>query len=108
MKLGLVEFMDCAHFLPGHPRCGTLHGHTYKVEVEIEGDSRSGMIMDFSDLRSILREAMSEYDHKPLNDYIDYPSVENVCILLREKISGRLPFSFRIRVYEGEGKWAEL
>ncbi|TDI89346.1 MAG: 6-carboxytetrahydropterin synthase QueD, partial [Caldithrix sp.] len=47
MKLGTTHYIDCAHFLPGHPKCGQLHGHTYKVEVVIEGENKDGMIIDF-------------------------------------------------------------
>ena len=46
MKLGITEFIDCAHFLPGHPKCGQIHGHTYRVEVVIEGQNTGGMILD--------------------------------------------------------------
>jgi 6-pyruvoyltetrahydropterin/6-carboxytetrahydropterin synthase len=108
MKLGVVEHIDCAHYLPGHAKCGTLHGHTYRVEVVIEGRNKSGMVMDFADLRRVLRETLVVYDHKPLNDFLEYPSVENICELLHQTLSSRLPFPFSIRVWEGEGKWAEL
>ena len=40
MRLGITEYIDCAHFLPGHPKCGQVHGHTYKVEVVIEGEKK--------------------------------------------------------------------
>ncbi len=36
MRLGISEYIDCAHFLPGHPKCGQLHGHTYRVDVTID------------------------------------------------------------------------
>jgi len=42
MKLGVTEYIDCAHHLPGHERCGSLHGHTYQVDVFIEGDHKGG------------------------------------------------------------------
>jgi 6-pyruvoyl-tetrahydropterin synthase len=29
MRPGITEYIDCAHFLPGHPKCGQIHGHTY-------------------------------------------------------------------------------
>ncbi len=107
MRLGVVEFMDCAHFLPGHSKCGSLHGHTYKVEVIIEGEKQGGMVVDFADLKAGVRGVLSEYDHKALNDFMDYPSVENICELLGARLKDRLAFPFRIRVWEGEGKWAE-
>jgi 6-pyruvoyltetrahydropterin/6-carboxytetrahydropterin synthase len=108
MKLGVIDYIDCAHFLPGHPKCGTLHGHTYKVEVIIEGDPRNGMVIDFSDLKKAAREVLRQYDHKSLNDFLDYPSVENICTLLHEKLKGAVTFPFVLRVWEGEGKWAEI
>lgn len=107
MRLGVVEFMDCAHFLPGHSKCGSLHGHTYKVEVIIEGEARGGMVLDFADLKASLRDVLSEYDHKALNDFLEYPSVENICGMLGGRLKERLEFPFRIKVWEGEGKWAE-
>lgn len=76
MKLGYIEYMDCAHFLPGHAKCGTNHGHTYKVEVIISGENKTGMILDFGDMKTIIRNVLAEYDHKSLNDFLEYPSVE--------------------------------
>ena len=108
MKLGITEYIDSAHYLPEHPKCGRLHGHTYKVELIIEGDSKADMIMDFADLKTILREILSPYDHRSLNDFLEYPSVENVCKMLKERLSGRVPFPFTLRVWEGHGKWVEF
>ena len=107
MRLGITEYIDCAHFLPGHAKCGRLHGHTYKVEVVIEGEKEKGMVIDFADLKGQVRKVLGEYDHQALNDYLDYPSVENICELLGARLRERLGFPFRIRVWEGEGKWAE-
>jgi 6-pyruvoyltetrahydropterin/6-carboxytetrahydropterin synthase len=108
MKLGIVEHMDCAHFLPGHPKCGQIHGHTYKIELVIEGRNESGMIIDFADLKARLRETIALYDHKSLNDFIVYPSVENICEMLKGRLGQVLGFPFTLRVWEGEGKWAEI
>jgi len=108
MKLGVIENFDCAHFLPGHRKCGYVHGHTYKVELIIEGRNETGMIIDFSDLKQSLREVLELYDHKSLNDFLEYPSVENICEMLRRDLEKRMTFKFTLRVWEGEGKWAEL
>ena len=107
MKLGIVDYIDCAHFLPEHPKCGRLHGHTYKVELTIEGETRDGMVLDFADLKQIARGVFAEYDHRNWNDVLEYPSVENICDLLYEKLQARLRFQFNLRVWEGHGKWAE-
>ncbi len=108
MRLGITEFMDCAHSLAGHPKCGRIHGHTYKVEVVVEGETRpGGMLVDFSDLRSQVRTVLEEYDHRNWNEALENPTVENICELLARRLAERLPFSFLIRVWEGHGKWAE-
>ena len=108
MRLGVTEFIDCAHFLPGHKKCGQLHGHTYRVEVVIEGEPDGGMIVDFAELKAGTREVLQEYDHRNWNDFLEFPSVENICALLSRRLRERIPFRLVIRVYEGHGKWAEM
>jgi 6-pyruvoyltetrahydropterin/6-carboxytetrahydropterin synthase len=108
MRLGITEFIDCAHFLPGHPKCGQVHGHTYKVEVIIEGQASRGMVVDFADLKARTREVLQEYDHRHWNDFLDFPSVENICELLSRRLREKISFPLLIRVWEGSGKWAEM
>ena len=109
MRLGITDHIDCAHFMPGHPKCGQLHGHTYKVEVIIEGQTAAGgMIVDFNDLKVRTREVLGCYDHKNWNDFLQFPSVENICELLAGQLRERIPFPMVIRVWEGNGKWAEM
>ena len=108
LKLGIVEFIDSGHFIPGHPKCGAPHGHTYKVEVVIEGNHDGTMVIDFADLKSTVRKVLLEYDHKVFNDFIEYPSVENICLLFQKRLDENLEFPFTVRVWEGEGKWAEV
>jgi 6-pyruvoyltetrahydropterin/6-carboxytetrahydropterin synthase len=90
MRLGVTETIDCAHMLPGHPKCGQLHGHTYTVEVVVEGETDAGMVLDFADLRGQIRAVLGPYDHRH-----------------SDELSRKLAFPFTIRVYEGQGKWAE-
>src|SRR5213593_930942 len=90
MKVGVIDHLDCAHFLPGHPKCGSLHGHTYKVEITIEGQVTAGMVVDFADLKEALRGVLAPYDHRSWNDFLEYPSVENICELLGAKLNDRL------------------
>ena len=108
MRLGITDFIDCAHLLPGHPKCGQLHGHTYKVEVMIDGRNEGGMIVDFNELKSRTREVFARYDHRHWNDVLEYPTVENICELLANQLKEKIPFPLTIRVWEGNGKWAEM
>lgn len=54
-------------------KCEVLHGHNYKVWVKIsakELDSR-GLLLDFTDLKQILKDIVAGLDHKYLNE-IDF------------------------------------
>ena len=58
-----------AHFITfaGH-RCEPLHGHNYRVSVSLEGtlDEESWYVVDFSELKRIMRQLCDEIDHKVL------------------------------------------
>ncbi len=108
MRLGITEYIDCAHFLPGHSKCGQVHGHTYKVEVIIEGENATGMILDFNELKAHTRGVLQQYDHRSWNDVLEFPSVENICELIARQLKDRISFPLTIRVWEGHGKWAEV
>ena len=58
-----------AHFITfaGH-RCEPLHGHNYRVGVTLEGalDEDSWYVVDFSELKRIMRRLCDEIDHKVL------------------------------------------
>ena len=107
MRLGITDHIDCAHLLPGHPKCGRLHGHTYRIEVVVDGPMNSGMVVDFADLKAQVRAVLARYDHRHWNDFLDYPTVEHICQRLADEIAEKLGFPFSIRVYEGHAKWAE-
>src|SRR5258708_12824700 len=67
---------EAAHSLPGHRgKCARLHGHSYQLEVTLRGPikqapgaSDDGMVMDFDDLSSLVRQAvLDRLDHQDLN-----------------------------------------
>lgn len=70
---------EAAHRLPWHPgRCRDLHGHSYRLEVTVEGPvGETGMVLDFDDLKAVVqREVVGRYDHTYLNDLLDNPTAE--------------------------------
>ena len=85
-----------------------MHGHTYRVDVTIEGEHNRGMVVDFNDLKQSTREVLARYDHRHWNDVLEFPSVENICELLSRELRERISFPMVIRVWEGNGKWAEM
>ncbi|MDW7732818.1 MAG: 6-carboxytetrahydropterin synthase QueD [Methanolobus sp.] len=109
MRLGIIDHIDSAHYLPEHNTCGVVHGHTYKVEIVIEGEKKeSGMVMDFYEIKKIVKEVLKEYDHVLLNQILEYPSVENLCEHMHARLSSRLDFPLCLKIWEGQGKWCEI
>lgn len=69
-KIAKEFSFDMAHMLDGHDgKCQNLHGHTYKLQVEVTGElvesgAKSGMVIDFSDLKAVVkREILDKMDH---------------------------------------------
>jgi 6-pyruvoyltetrahydropterin/6-carboxytetrahydropterin synthase len=65
--------------------CENLHGHNFKVEVTLEGDQldEAGMLVDFLDIKALMRDVMGLIDHKNLNEIPPFdeaknPSAENI------------------------------
>jgi 6-pyruvoyltetrahydropterin/6-carboxytetrahydropterin synthase len=109
MILGIIDFIDCAHYLPGHEKCAKLHGHTYKIEVLVEGEiQENGMVIDFYDLKKGVKETLHEYDHTLLNELMKFPSCECLCLHIHSKLFKKFGFPLKIKVWEGEGKWCEF
>lgn len=107
MKVGIIDHMDCAHSVKALDGCDVTHGHTYKVEVVVEGAMQGGMVMDFKALRDTAKRAMARYDHKDLNAILELPTCENLCRSLFQDLKPELPGLLSVRCWEGHNKWAE-
>jgi 6-pyruvoyltetrahydropterin/6-carboxytetrahydropterin synthase len=84
---------DAAHRLVNyHGRCENLHGHTYRMAVEISGSpDEEGMIVDFVKVKEIVKsEIISKFDHSYLNDIIPQPSAENIARFAFERLDTKL------------------
>jgi 6-pyruvoyltetrahydropterin/6-carboxytetrahydropterin synthase len=66
-----LEF-DAGHRIPDHKsQCRNLHGHRYTLEITLvgevireEGSSDNGMIMDFSDVKTLAKKHLVDiWDH---------------------------------------------
>ncbi len=60
-----LRFSAC-HFIPNHPKCGCLHGHTYAISVRIEGEQAGEFIIDFERVKGIVNNICDRLDHKVL------------------------------------------
>ncbi len=92
MNLRVTKIFDfeTAHALWGYDgKCKNIHGHSYKLTVTISGPVindvnhvKNGMIIDFSDLKKIVKTNVVEpFDHCLLlngnTPHKDYAKVEN-------------------------------
>jgi 6-pyruvoyltetrahydropterin/6-carboxytetrahydropterin synthase len=97
---------EAAHELPNHPgKCRRLHGHSYELFVTIHGpvEEATGMVVDFSDLKQLVREqVVDRVDHRNLNELIDNPTAERIAIWIWEQLSARLDRLAEIELRETE------
>ena len=64
-KISREYWFSAAHRLEGHPKCGRLHGHNYKVVVELEGPvGAKGMLVDYGHLDAIVKPLINLFDHR--------------------------------------------
>lgn len=64
---------EAAHFIPNHPgKCRNLHGHSYRIRVEITGevDPETGMILDFAYLKEAMAWVIDGWDHAFLTHWV--------------------------------------
>lgn len=131
---------ETGHALFGYDgKCRNVHGHSYKLSVTVIGQPitelgavKLGMVIDFSDLKKIVKEEVVDvFDHatvfnkntphielaKELMDrghsviLADYqPTSENMVIDFAAKITARLPKNIRLfslKLQETESSFAE-
>jgi len=57
-----------AHMIPCHEFCGGIHGHSYHVDVTVEGErgGEFGFVVDFKTVKGIVRKICKKLDHKLL------------------------------------------
>lgn len=131
---------ETGHALYGYDgKCKNVHGHSYKLSVTVIGkpienrdDVKFGMVIDFTDLKKIVKEEIvDQFDHATVFNQttphielaqelksrghhvilVDYqPTSENMVIDFSERIKNRLPDGislFSLKLQETESSFAE-
>ncbi len=74
-------------------KCENVHGHNYRVQITMEGErlNRIGLLIDFVEVKRVLREVMGRLDHQFINDLEPFtvinPSAENLAKYFYEEMN---------------------
>ena len=99
-EISVEETFASGHALRGYwGKCEKVHGHNYKVLVTVEGEKldAAGLLLDFVEVKRLLRAVIERLDHEFLNDVPPFdalnPSAENMAKYFYDEISQSLPRS---------------
>ena len=133
IKIAKEFHWEMAHRLPYHRSgCQNIHGHSYRMFVEIEGiPGDNGMLMDYGDMKALVKPLVDELDHaflcsnsdevmKPFLEssklkavYVDFfTTAENLSFYFIKKIKEKLvPYknitALKVRIQETTSSYAE-
>lgn len=93
-RLSVLDGFAAAHRLEGSGgKCESLHGHNFRVTLEVSGDKLddAGMLLDFGELKKILKSVLADLDHSDLNEHRAFrgtsPSSENIARFIWSEVS---------------------
>lgn len=91
---------SAAHHLREYKgKCENQHGHNWHVTATVCGESlgTEGMLIDFGELRQMLREVCGELDHRDINTHPHFalhnPSAENIATWIFSELERKLSAS---------------
>jgi len=120
IRLTVQGGFSSAHFLRNYNgKCERLHGHNWKVQIEVSGNSTDsqGLLMDFTFLKQELNKVLETLDHKVLNEDVEFfqknnPTAENICRYIFENLKCSLNNNncklTAVTVYETESSSCKL
>ncbi|MBP9722630.1 MAG: 6-carboxytetrahydropterin synthase QueD [Gammaproteobacteria bacterium] len=90
-----ICYFSAAHILRDYPEaCERLHGHNYKVIIEVSANQLDhlGMVLDYVVIQNIANKYISIIDHQFLNNIPPFdktlnPTAENVAAWLYQKMA---------------------
>ncbi len=97
-----------AHAIRGHTRgCQNLHGHNYKVRVQVCAETLDelGMVIDFADLKAIVERVVGKFDHSVINEHPPFDrerntTAEELAEYVFGEVAALLPKARRVRRVE--------
>lgn len=112
---------DSAHHLHCYEgKCVSLHGHTYRLQVIMCGETdERGIVIDFADMKRIVKErVLQKLDHRYLNEVLPpmNTTAENMVVWIYEQVAAGLqaesPFAHvtleEVKLWETPSSYASV
>ena len=84
-EVTVQDTFAAGHYLRNYKgKCENPHGHNYRVVVTLQGREldKAGLLLDFKELKGVMKGAIEVLDHKMINDVEPFtvlnPSAENM------------------------------
>lgn len=94
---------SASHVVPGHPRCGRMHGHRWTIEVAITAgqDTTTGELHRLAELAEAIETICDEIDREHVNDMFPAsdPTPAGVALSVRERLILDFPQIAEVRVW---------
>ena len=96
-QITVEDTFAAGHYLRNYRgKCENPHGHNYKVRVTLYGEEldRAGLLLDFKDLKDVMRDTVDRLDHQMINDLEPFtvlnPSAENLARYFYDETQAKL------------------
>ena len=96
-EVTVEDSFAAGHYLRNYKgKCENPHGHNYKVRVTLAGKDldKAGLLLDFKDLREVMKHVIDRLDHQMINDVAPFtelnPSAENLAKYFYDETNRRL------------------
>jgi 6-pyruvoyltetrahydropterin/6-carboxytetrahydropterin synthase len=108
-EVTVEDSFAAGHYLRDYKgKCENPHGHNYKVRITLRGAQldKAGLLLDFKELKEIMKHVIDRLDHQMLNDIEPFtslnPSAENLARYFYEQAGERLKALTQGRVAIGD------
>jgi 6-pyruvoyltetrahydropterin/6-carboxytetrahydropterin synthase len=105
-EVTVEDSFAAGHYLRNYKgKCENPHGHNYKIRVTLAGTDldKAGLLLDFKDLREVMKHVIDRLDHQMINDVAPFtelnPSAENLSKYFFDETNERLRHATSGRVH---------
>ena len=70
-RVVVSDHFDAAHYIKDYPgKCRNMHGHRWTIQVCLEGENlnKTNILVDFAEVKTILKDMLAACDHSVLNE----------------------------------------